>query len=113
MSAHACHEVRAEKPTIQRFICQPVYRRQSQVDHRRSIWVLFEGNPVSCDHRPVEGESRQRSAAWRGSRHQGIECVRYFAYAKFVIFEGRWRDSKRLQRLWSAVSLAGFDLRAD
>jgi len=40
MSAHACHEVRAEKPTIRRFICQPVYRRQSQVDRRRSIWVL-------------------------------------------------------------------------
>jgi hypothetical protein len=31
-----------------------VYRRQSQVDRRRSIWVLFEGNPVSCDHRPAE-----------------------------------------------------------
>jgi len=62
--------------------------------------------------RPVEGESRQRSAHGE-ARATGIECVRYFAYAKFVIFEGRWRDSKRLQRLWSAVSLAGFDLRAD
>jgi hypothetical protein len=41
-----------------RDVCQPAYRRQSQVDSRRSIWTLFEGNPVSCDHRPVEGESR-------------------------------------------------------
>jgi hypothetical protein len=23
-----------------------------------AYWVLFEGNPVSCDHHPVEGESR-------------------------------------------------------
>src|SRR6266851_4302645 len=55
--------------------------------------------------------SPPRPAAWRGSRRQGIDCVRYFAYAKFVIFEGHWIDSKRLQRLWSAVSLAGSDLR--
>jgi len=66
--------------------------------------VLFEGNPVSCDHRPVEGESRQRSAAWRGSRHQGLNAF-VLRLREIVIFEGRWRDSKRLQRLWSAVSL--------
>jgi hypothetical protein len=55
---YACRKVRTEESAIGRFICQPAYRRQSQVDRRRSIWVLFEGNPVSCDHRPVEGESR-------------------------------------------------------
>ena len=57
-ATYAGREVRAEEPAIRRFIRQPAYRRQPQIDCRRSIWVLFEGNAVSCDHRPVEGESR-------------------------------------------------------
>src|ERR1700724_2242413 len=54
-ATYACRGVRAEEPAIRRFICQPAYRRQSQVDRRRSIWVLFGGNPASVDRRRVEG----------------------------------------------------------
>src|SRR2546426_7068524 len=57
-ATYACRDVRAEEPAIRRFICQPAYCGQSQVDSRRSIWALFKGNPVSCDHRPIEDESR-------------------------------------------------------
>jgi|SRR5580700_6305162 hypothetical protein len=57
-ATYACREVGAEEPAIRRFICQSAYRCQSQVDRRWRIWVLFEGNPVSCDHRPIEGKSR-------------------------------------------------------
>src|SRR5437588_175217 len=56
-ATYTCCKVRAEEPAIRRFIRQSAYRRQSQVDRRRSLRVLFECNPVPRDYRFVEGES--------------------------------------------------------
>jgi hypothetical protein len=47
--------IRAKKAAIGSFIRQPAYRRQSQVNRRRGVRVLFECDSVPCDHGPVEG----------------------------------------------------------
>jgi hypothetical protein len=52
---NACRKVRAKKSAIGCFIRQPAYRRQSQVNRRRGVRVLFERDSVPCDHGPVEG----------------------------------------------------------
>ena len=79
---NACREIRAKKSAIGRFIRQPEYRRQSQVNRRRGLWGLFECDPVLCDHGLVKREARLRAVPVDDSRMA-------WSYERFELANGR------------------------
>jgi len=100
MSAHACHEVRLRSPqsnasyasrciaaNLRLIVEEHMGAVRGQSGNRVTTVLLKASRGNVLRH----GEAR----ATKGLNAFGTSLTR------IVIFEGRWRDSKRLQRLWS------------
>jgi hypothetical protein len=46
----ACRKIRAQKPSVDSFVCKPANRGKVQVDRGRGLVGLFEADPVAGHH---------------------------------------------------------------
>lgn len=57
-SAYSRSQLRAQQSRVARLISHAAYRRQTQIDGVWSVPFLLQVNPVSQDHRAIEGQAR-------------------------------------------------------